>query len=217
MNKDIINKYKLEFEHWLNGGKLLGYYPDDTIPQWLTIDYDEPSTFFAGTIEDCTYIINDEYVELRKALAEGKTIQVNVNKQSYPEWKNSNNIDMLNYVPSYCRIKPDEPQFKVGDWVEITTCKNPRIIKQVISAPIGHDTVTLKGNNLKGIILISDIKPWQPQPNEWCWFWHSSEDQPQLLQLMKMDNHTHKYLTKPHGRYYYCEPFIGTLPTTLKD
>ena len=30
MNKELIKKYKAEFDHWLNGGELLYAYIDDT-------------------------------------------------------------------------------------------------------------------------------------------------------------------------------------------
>lgn len=30
MNKELIKKYKKEFEHWLNGGELLSKHPDES-------------------------------------------------------------------------------------------------------------------------------------------------------------------------------------------
>lgn len=67
MNKELIKKYKPEFEHWLNGGKLLIKLSTGWEP--VPLDY-------AWHLTSKLIIIDDEYVELRKALAEGKTIQV---------------------------------------------------------------------------------------------------------------------------------------------
>ena len=71
------------------------------------------------------YIINDEFVEIRKALAEGKTVQYNfgnhgINKKDFPnKWKD---LDILIGIladkasPKNYRIKPEEPKVKIGDW-----------------------------------------------------------------------------------------------------
>ena len=108
MNKELIKKYKAEFDHWLiNDGNLLSKHINDE--NW----YDAPNPSFTNV--DVTYIINDEYVELRKALAEGKPVEV-LHYTGYKEfdqnpWKlfaiGASTFDKP--VENY-RIKPEKPE-----------------------------------------------------------------------------------------------------------
>jgi len=60
---------------------------------------------------DYMYVQNDKYAELRKAQADGATLQVN----TINGWKD---IEPSRHISAdEIRIKPDEPKFKVGDWV----------------------------------------------------------------------------------------------------
>ena len=49
MNKELIKTYKVEFEHWLNGGNVQVYYKKDDEPKWLTdeecIEYEGHDNF----------------------------------------------------------------------------------------------------------------------------------------------------------------------------
>lgn len=51
--------------------------------------------------------------------------------------------------------------FKVDDWVEIINA-TPRIIKKVITISKYQDTVTIADACSTGIVLITDLKPWEP-------------------------------------------------------
>ena len=109
MNKALINKYWKEFCHWKDGGKVLKFYP--LLGTWNEIDSYHPW----NGIEN-TYVINDEYVEYRKALAEGKTIQYNPLEVGVDDWEDVT-WDVSFEAPIHCyRVKPDEA-FKVGDYV----------------------------------------------------------------------------------------------------
>ena len=72
MNIELIKKYKAEFEHFLNGGKLL----TRTKENFIWNDKINKDIMWNFEIEDIDIIINDDYSELRKALFEGKTIQI---------------------------------------------------------------------------------------------------------------------------------------------
>ena len=103
MNKEVIKKYKAEFNWWLNGGTLL-----IKMNAGWTVLSEEYSWHLAKEL----IVINDEYVELRKALAEGKTIQYK-NKEGV--WWDD---DVLNFSEGWeYRIKPNEIEFKVGNYV----------------------------------------------------------------------------------------------------
>ena len=208
MNKELINKYKAEFDHWLAGGKLLIMYSNDTLG-WRDVTHFtwDPDCF---GLEDI--IINDEYVEFRKALAEGKIIHVaSDTKQSY----------YLNGTPGYLTttpnfslpvscysIKPDEPKFKVGDWVRN---KDSHILFKLLKES-DYDKGYFKttNDNPKGYltqISNSTFELWKPQPGEWVIPDSGISDD--MFVVQQFDG----VVPLPHR----CEPFIGTLPQHLKN
>lgn len=217
MNLELIRKYEKEFLHMLHGGSLM-FKPNDKQVWFDSTEYQIDWTV------DGLYIIDDKYSTYRKALAEGKTIQyMNSNGEikSLYEWDNIGWKQFKGCVENY-RIKLEEPKFKVGDWVENITCTSPRIIKKVVNAPEGYDTVTV-GNSDVGInvMLINDLELWQPKPGEWCWFW-DIDSNPTLCQYSKYINGEYEALTinpkyKLQGLFGFCEPFIGIVPTNMKD
>ena len=69
MNKELIKKYKMAFEHWLNGGKIL--YKDE-FNNWENSE----DIWDLRTEKVKDVIINDKYVEFRKAVAKGKKIEI---------------------------------------------------------------------------------------------------------------------------------------------
>ena len=220
MDKELIKKYKQEFEHWLTGGELL-FMPEDR-QTWFNTLRTEIDWSIKGT-----YVINDTYVQLRIALTEGKTIQIygcieqNVSNASldiygWKDFKSFKPHSIFSYDVENYRIKPEEPKFKVGDWVVNKTSKQ-RIVKKVASIPYG-DSVTV-GDTEVGInvMLINDLELWQPKAGEWCWFWSETLKTPMLLQFERFcSTDLYKYNANNGRNYQYCEPFLGKLPTTLK-
>ena len=115
MNKELIKTYKAEFDYWLNGGKIL----------YASYDLDEKNyTAWYELHHDCKwdhnnayrfkFIINDEYVEFRKALAEGKTILMYCKYDGVPPfWDDMTEvIKSIGFVTTKdnYRIKPEEPE-----------------------------------------------------------------------------------------------------------
>ena len=223
MNKELIKKYKTEFDHWLNGGKVISKYT--LIPTWSNCQSEDIWRIPDKNISKVLIVINDEYATYRKALAEGKTIQyINSNGEikSLDEWDNIGWKQFKGCVENY-RIKPEEPKFKVGDWVVNKTSKQ-RIIKKVASIPYG-DSVTV-GDTEVGInvMLINDLELWKPKKGEYCWFWNKGTTITVLELLEIVDDGNRKYFAAmpniPHslgGYYQYCEPFLGKLPTKLQE
>ena len=76
MNKELIKKYKMAFEHWLNGGKIL--YKDE-FNNWENSE----DIWDLRTEKVKDVIINDKYVELRKAVTKGKKIEILEKEWSY--------------------------------------------------------------------------------------------------------------------------------------
>ena len=203
MNKELIKKYKAEFDHWLNDGKLLH---KDEFGNWEnTRDiWDLRSERIKAVV------INDEFVEFRKALAEGKIVQYNfgnygINRKDFPNtWKDLDlSVGILadRACPENYRIKPEESKFKVGDWItdgiEVWQHKENCRVKNQTSWSL-----------------------WQPKPGEWCWFLNKGRipviSQFHSLEIEGNRKYSATFPNTPHpmiGYYEYCEPFIGNLPT----
>ena len=160
MNKQLINKYKHEFNHWLNGGSILiksdlGWCPIATEFAWS-----------CNTSVDALLVINDEYAEFRKALAEGKTIQLNEAEKfadSNRGWVDlsckslgkSTHLFPINYY----RIKPDEPKFKI-----------PAYFKELSSGIVVKFTEEISSNCFGTIVESSLQIPQKNKGFEWrCW------------------------------------------------
>jgi hypothetical protein len=201
MNKTTVLKYFTEFKAWCedkevyvmfnNGGHRLV----DSIE-----DFNETVKYI---------ILKDSYFTYRKALAEGKTIQFQGYAPKYTKWVDTDTID-TSFEPGEYRIKPDEPQFEVGDWIMNSYTKT---IKQYSYNDLAYD------NKYDGTDMESKHwSLWQPQPGEYVW----------VKPAYKLPFFAKFISTTSEGRYEYtdgddyytsdnCEPFIGTLPTFIKE
>lgn len=207
MNKELIKKYFEEFKHWLNGGSLLWCRARDCTKVW-TLAKDSHTDFFNTNDTYYIYVINDEYVEFRKALAEGKTVQYCLSKNYHPDvWYNLDSRVGFHHSPDEYRIKPEEPQFKVGDWVRML--RNGNILQWT------QEDSTIPSR-------VKEVKLWKPQPGDYAWFYDYEKYTPTFGKFMQIENG--KYLAEiADGKgslhlvaFTYCEPFLGTLPTFLK-
>ena len=103
--------------------------------------------------------------------------------------------------------------FKLGDWVDIPSLNTEPVQNRSDLCHLG-------------------LELWQPEHNEWCWFWNDETDIPRLRQFISASNPFGRptvYTTHPDPAtvmsrtycgiesYNYCEPFIRQLPTTIKD
>lgn len=165
MNKELIKTYFKEFDYWLNGGSVLSINCLNTL-EWTEVDCDRYwDTHQAGEYKPI-FVINDEYVEFRKALTEGKTVQYRSREvlefgAEREIWRDVNPATIHQYHISVLRIKQNEPQFKVGDWVVERNKNIPFMIK-----PSDLELMVQKD-------CLSSFKLWEPKPNEWCVFWET--------------------------------------------
>lgn len=219
MNKELIKKYKSEFNHWINRGKLLQKQINLVIPAKLEEfleDWNRP-------IDELAVIINDEYAEFRKALAENKEVEYSITdlNRNHIRWvnvldqANSYNIDtkVFNYELSAYRIKPEEPKFKVGDWV-IHNGKYKRVTKAV------DGYIDSLDNAVAVIMKEESLELWKPKDKEY--FWYKND----LVKFHETQTNHGTLLRSARKCSYYpaeenfedfCEPFIGQLPTYIKD
>lgn len=94
-------------------------------------------------------------------------------------------------------------------------------IKQVIDCKEHLDTLTV-GSIANGVnvVLKSDIKLWQPKLGEWCWYKHLLV---KVISIDKRDDGIIRYVisapmyAEQYSGAILLEPFIGELPSFLKD
>ena len=214
--KELLEKYWNELEHYKNGGKLAGrrwvidpndgdssftiWYEIDSCSTWMMED------LLTNPQDRLELIINDEYFIYRKALAEGKVIEYL--GQSSNVWHEVPEPD-FNLHPTCYRIKPDEPKFKVGDFVKFTDISNKHP-QQIIKI---EDEVAYTEFNK---CLLTQLILWTPVKNEWCWFYDiKSVKSAALAQFKEMNNEYFMSITDTSWKY--CEPFLNSLPSYLKD
>ena len=220
MNKQLINKYKPEFDHWLNEGKIL--YKHMHSNAWWNDEPWDYSPDYIGAI-----IINDDYAEFRKALAEDKIIQIydvieqhssdrTFDRFGWRDFKSFTTSSSFSKTPDLYRIKPDQPKFKVGDFV------TP--LNREINCSVWKIDKVLSCNTLvsNGIMLDPrTIQLWTPVKGEWCWFWDKcTPHRPTLRQYdifpegYSEENMFHDSEQNP---FDFCEPFLNSRPSYLKD
>lgn len=100
--------------------------------------------------------------------------------------------------------------FKVGDFV--------RYIHSNTSKPLKINNINCSRYYFEGTgmsCLEYELIPWTPEPGEWCWFW---DEHYTSAILAKFENISNGLFLEHHGNEFeYCEPFIGELPSNLKD
>ena len=113
------------------------------------------------------------------------------------------------------------PQFKVGDWIKHTYNmyvgnNNFEVKTKLLQISIAEHDVIKCTNGPEFIIARDSIELWTPQPGEWCWFWNKNK----LTQELRLAQFSHKdstFYSMHEHEFVYCEPFIGELPTFLKE
>ena len=210
MSREVILKYLTEFNAWVKG-------------QEVYVMFSNGGHRLVNSLEDFNedvkyIVLRDSYFFYRKALAEGKTIQLNEAEKfddSNRGWVDlsckslgkSTNLFPVNYY----RIKPDEPKFKVGDFV------TP--LNRDINCSVWKIDKVLSCNTLaSGIILLDPrtIQPWTPVKGEWCWFYDSkSSKSAALAQFKEISNDYFMSITDTYWKC--CEPFLNSIPSYLKD
>ena len=198
MNIELIKKYKTEFDHFLNEGDLLCREINIKVPtDWYEFDND-----WSWSVDELEIIINDEYSHLRKALCEGKTLEFkDPFKYEIPRWEKLNTKDPSYsfYYKNEYRIKPEESEFKSGDFV-INTSSN---------------TVFKYEESMLKLDSSCCIK-WNPQAKELCWFTNDTdiENSAYLGEFHSLNGCSFKDNT---GSWRYCEPFLNSKPSWFND
>ena len=215
MKKETIIKYEKEFIAWCKGESVLLGAPAASMHDrnliWREVkDLDDWKPL------DTVYVLNDSYSIYRKAMAEGKIVQ----KQDYfnnKQWLDMKTDDFhdasdTRYKGVY-RVKPEEPKFKVGDWV-IHNGKYKRVTKAVDGCIDSLD------NEVAVIMKEESLELWEPEDGKYFWYKNDlvrfHETQANLGLLLESARGCSYYPAEKNFEDY-CEPFIGKLPSNLKQ
>lgn len=104
-------------------------------------------------------------------------------------------------------------KFKAGDWVKDTRSGIKRPVVQ-----LQPNCIALINPEEYGKQYIK----WEPEPGEWCWFYDKENLWNKTNTVIARFSHMYqKYYATSHlidnGYFKYCEPFIGELPSNLKE
>ena len=210
MNKELIKKYFEEFKHWLSGGKVISKYT--LTPTWSNCQSEDIWRIPDENISKVLVVIDDEYVEYRKALAECKAVEYLDFKN---EWRDlRENCRKLEGVSlEKLRIKPESPKFKTGDWVI-----HNGVVKRVTKTIDGY--IDSLDNEVAVIMKEESLELWEPEDEKY--FWYKND----LVKFHETQTNLGLLLESARGCSYYpaeknfedyCEPFIGKLPSNLKQ
>ncbi len=107
--------------------------------------------------------------------------------------------------------------FKPGDWVKHIAFKSKH---KCISINDGEfdDKVSVTNSPSFDNEFMIDYELWQSKVGEWCWFWNVTNfDAPTLSKFYGMQDKLFKCTNSKQKLFTHCEPFIGQLPTSIKD
>ena len=208
MNKNVIVAYEKEFMAWCKGTPVLMGFPSSMHDASVNKLSWKPVTDFKDwSALDTKYIIDNEYSEFRKALCEGKTIQFKDLTEAWNDLKDPKFKD----EPRHYRIKPEEPQFKEGDFVRYINSNNNKALK-INNINCGFYYFDDTGMSLR----IDEIIKWKPQAGELCWF-TDTDSNVSVLAIFKGISEYRTFITKDNVRYDLCEPFLNSKPSWFKE
>lgn len=211
MNKELIKKYKAEFEHWLAGGDILA----KTVLGWTKV----AKEYGWSSDVNVPHIIDDKYIKLRKATAEGKNVQFFM-CGTWIDIKNPNYSEPVEYY----RIKP-EINLKVNDYV-LNKDKQLCCINELINTEVHVYNYTI--DKYQTYFGFDSVEPWVPEAGDLCWFSDSLNKEPILSRFNSIvfadstKSEVSWYYAEHsdyNGKNYYkyCQPFIGQLPKGFKE
>ena len=170
---------------------------------------------FVEISESIIIVIDDVYCTYRIALSEGKTVEVyvlhGVKALDEQPWRRFAIGCSTFDLPVECyRIKPDEPEFKIGDYVRYIHANSPKPLRI-----INIHCERYYFENAKIILRLDEIEKWEPREGEVCIFWSDGTYSAVIGIFSNMNQE--KYVTITTQTWSNCMPFTGTLPPHIKD
>ena len=136
-----------------------------------------------------------------KLIKGNKPLQIHIGNQ----WIDfdGETYELLKFHRADIREKP-EKEFILGDWwIPWTNAKPEKLTLENI----------MYYNGTKPYAQNTEVELWHPKVGEWCWFWNQSDIN------LSISPHIGQYGNLSYSLEFYdnCEPFIGQLPTFIKD
>jgi len=182
--------------------------------KWVLVETPNWFTFF-------DYAINDRYSNERKGIIDGLDIEYKYIDftNSWTKWSECTYIetDKKMLIFKDYRIKPNEPKFKVGDFVRVKEA--PDNVYKIANI----DGNEIYSNDCIVYNTPEQLELWKPKEGEWCWVWNCENVTPLLVQFVSYDDkgllfkHSYCYYGAKNEYWENYEPFIGSLPSILKD
>lgn len=106
MNKELIKKFNIMFNKWLDGSELVAKVTN----KWSVISTSSSSFWNIETKKVEEIIVNDKFAHIEMAMVDGKTVQYN---NPINGWTNLELIRIINrnQLPEDYRVLPEK-----GDW-----------------------------------------------------------------------------------------------------
>ena len=130
---------------------------------------------------------------------------------------------MKELIKNY-RIKPEEPKFKVGDWVRNRINEIGQILQEDYKGKGLYKISNTHALKCEVGTSAKDLTIWVPKKGDWCWFLNKGKipviSQFHSLEIEGNRKYSATFPNTPHpmiGYYDYCEPFLGKLPTELQN
>lgn len=145
---------------------------------------------------------NDKYKELRRALAEGKTIQLNgtaINGGYGETWNDCSEENLFIYDISAYRVKPEKTQINYHGFKEGDLVTNKDFCEY---EPFKLSTKHFKGVTARNQAWFNSLELWKPKIGEWVIPDSGINDD--MFVVMRYDG-----VSLIGDR---CKPFIGKLP-----
>lgn len=201
MSREVILKYLTEFNAWVKGQEVYVMFSNG---EHRLVDSLEDFN------EDVKYIVlKDSYFFYRKALCDGKTVQAYYKFND--TWNDIIKPEFKDNVSNY-RIKPEEPKFKIGDFVKTPT--SIAIVMEHNGQLFAHNGQLFASNNYE----LQDCTKWKPSHKELCYFTNDTNTKTSAtLREFREISKDGFYVDCFGSRFIYCEPFLNSKPSWFKD
>ena len=116
-------------------------------------------------------------------------------------------------------------EFKAGDWVLLTyrydncTTTIEKYMDEDTNVYVFNSSYSKNGRNSAGKDRAT-LELWKPKVGEYCWFLtcNSGYELGQFVETLSNGNFRYRLnSTNSLFNCSYCEPFMGTLPNTIKE
>lgn len=218
-NKNTHHKEIIKWANFPDGTKIWARFKEGSITSWCVVDS-------VSWYNDYSYIVNDKFAEYRKAIIDGKVIEIR-RKDCNTLIKTVDDIydlvfDDERYLEdkTYTIINKAEPkdEFSIGDYVwhdGYLYYLGDKDDEYYYLYEGDNDDYTEK------VRKNEELKKWKPQDSmgQYCWFLDDDSKTLTLWKLSEVDNENVSFKYKANNGVHHenIAPYLGFIPDALKD